>query len=303
MSVTAPQRSVAEAAPVRRIPAGGTPPRRTPAESLRRFFQTPKGTTLLVLLGLVFFAWLKLGRHVFPGLEVGVLTAVAADAVITRWTRGRWTFPTGGLLTGMFVAMVLAPQAPAYVPAVTAAVAITSKHALRTRWSNVFNPAALGLFAAALLLPAGQSWWGALPDLGVVGFLLVLAAGWYIAAKVGKLPLAFTFLCTTLSIFTVTAFAGGAVQVAEIFRAPDIQMLLYFACFMLTDPPTSPARQGDQIWFGAVVAVAGCIAFLTLGALWFLAGGLLVGNALESLRRVASAARRERQRRPAVLRG
>ena len=292
MSMTATQRRTSGRAPAPR-PA---PPRRTVGESLSRFFRTPKGTVLLLLCGLVFFARLRLGAKVLPGLEAAALTAAILDAVIMRYTRGRWSFPDGGLLSGMFVGMVLAPQAPHWVPALTAALAVAAKHALRTRWSNVFNPAALALVAAALVFPAGQSWWGALPDLSVVGFALVLAAGWYIVAKIHKVPLVLSFLGTSLLIFTVAAFAGHAQQVAEIFRAPDIQAMLFFACFMLTDPPTSPAKPPDQVWFGIAVAAASAAAFLTLGALWFLAGGLLVGNALESLRRVIAAAQRQQAR-------
>lgn len=292
MSMTSTARRPASVAPASRV----APPRRTVMASLSRFFRTPKGTVLWLLSGLVFFAWLRLGHKVLPGLEAAVLTATALDAFIGRYATGRWTFPDGGLLSGMFVAMVLAPQAPGYVAPLTAALAVASKHALRTRWSNVFNPAALALVVAALVFPAGQSWWGALPDLSIVGFLLVLAAGWYLVVKIKKLPLVLSFLGTALLIFTVAAFAGNARQVAEIFRAPDIEAMLFFACFMLTDPPTSPAKQPDQVWFGVAVAAASATAFLALGALWFLAGGLLVGNALESLRRVVVAARRQGQR-------
>ena len=275
-----------------------TSARRGLSAALTRFFHTPKGTVFLLLSALSFCAWTKLGDLVLPGLLSAALTALLLDLVFTRFTQGRWVFPDGGLLSGLFVAMVLAPQAPAYVPPLTAAMALVSKHLLRTRWSNIFNPAALALVVGALLLPAGQSWWGALPDLSVLGLALVGAAGWYIAARVNKLPLVLAFLGTSLVIYTATAFAGHALQVAEIFRAPDIQAMVFFACFMLTDPPTSPAAHGDQLWFGAVVAVASAVAFLALGALWFLAGGLLVGNLLESLRRVWSAARRKKRRSP-----
>jgi hypothetical protein len=85
----------------------------------------------------------------------------------------------------------------------------------------------------------------------------------------------------------VAAFRGDAAQVAEIFRAPDIQMLVFFATIMLTDPPTSPAQMRHQYPYALVAAAASCAAFLGLNALWFLPGRLLVGNLWESFRRLA----------------
>ena len=44
------------------------------------------------------------------------------------------------------------------------AVAVISKYAIRTRSANVFNPAAFALVSMMYVLPTGQSWWGALPE-------------------------------------------------------------------------------------------------------------------------------------------
>lgn len=261
---------------------------RSPLRSLTTFFRTPKGTMLLVLPALLVVAALKAGTDSLHGVAWAVAVAVFVDLAATRWRRGRWAFPSGALITGMLVAMVLAPFNAVYIPAATAGLAVVIKHVVRTRWTNVFNPAALALVASALLFKDAQSWWAALPDLGVLGFVLDLAAGWYIVTKIDRLPLALIFLGTSIALFSAAAFLGAAPHVAQVFRAPDIQMLLFFAAFMLTDPPTSPARRRDQIWFGLVVALAADAIFLRFGVQWFLLGGLLLGNACESLRRLAA---------------
>ena len=74
-------------------------------------------------------------------------------------------------------------------------------------------------------------------------------------------------------------------RVAEIFRSPDLQAALYFAFFMLTDPPTAPTRYQDQILFAAIVAASSFALFEWLGVVYYLSAGLLVGNAWEAWRR------------------
>jgi hypothetical protein len=54
--------------------------------------------------------------------------------------------------------------------------------------------------------------------------------------------MALTSLATYFVLFTVTAFVGDPLKVAEIFRSPDIEATLYFTFIILTDAPISPAR-------------------------------------------------------------
>jgi len=93
-----------------------------------------------------------------------VLAAGLVDLAILRWREGTWEFPSGALLTGLIVAMVLSPHEPWHVAAVTSVLAVVSKYLFRTRSANVFNPAALAIVATFYVFDTGQSWWGALPD-------------------------------------------------------------------------------------------------------------------------------------------
>jgi Na+-translocating ferredoxin:NAD+ oxidoreductase RnfD subunit len=281
------------------VPAGRRG-RRRPARRPFRFLGTPKGMTLVALAGLALLAGRHEGPTALPETLAAVLTATAADLALARWLDGRWRLPDGAAVTGLIVAMVLSAHEPWYVSATTALLAVVSKHVFRTRWSNVFNPAACGLVASYFLFGAGQSWWGALADLGPAWVLLLLAVGLFIAQRVNKLTAVLVFLGATIAVFTAEAFAGNAARVAETFRAPDIEAMLFFACLMLTDPPTSPARPRDQVPYALVVAAAACAAFLAWGALWFLPGGLLVGNAWETARRLLAAPRAGRRPAPAA---
>lgn len=256
-----------------------------PLTEIRRFFRTPKGLLIIVLTILAALGALGEGVRVAPGLASAVLVAMLIDAPILLRVRHAWEFPSGALLTGLIVAMVLTPQEPWYVPACTSAIAVLSKYIFRTRTANVFNPAALAIVATFYVFDTGQDWWGALPDLGPIGMAALFATGIFIADRVNKLPLVLAFLGSYYLLFTVAAFLGDPKRVAEIFRTPDLQAVLFFAFFILTDPPTSPVKYPDQLMCGAIVAAASYAVFELVGAAYYLLAGVLVGNIWEAWRR------------------
>lgn len=258
-----------------------------------RFFRTPKGLLLVLFAALLALAcWTLDASLVLPGVIVGAGTAAAIDLVIMRWRFGTLVLPDGALLTGLIVAMILRPQEPLTIVALTSAVAIGSKHLVRTHWSNVFNPAAVALVISSVFFETGQSWWGALPDLGIAGVGVLIAAGGFITDRINKMPMVLAFFATYFILFTVAGFFGDSSLFAEIYRTPDLQAALFFAFFMLDDPPTSPVRYEDQSVYGIIVATASYLVFTALGAVYFLPAGLLVGNAWESGRRLFAARRR-----------
>jgi Na+-translocating ferredoxin:NAD+ oxidoreductase RnfD subunit len=122
----------------------------------------------------------------------------------------------------------------------------------------------------------------------------LFATGIFMTARVNKLPMVVAFLGMYYGAFTAIAFASDPARVAEIFRAPDLHMALFFAFFILTDPPTSPTKYIDQIICGAIVAVVSVSVFEWLGAAYYLLAGVLAGNVWETARRLR--VRRSRQR-------
>jgi Na+-translocating ferredoxin:NAD+ oxidoreductase RnfD subunit len=262
--------------------------------TLLRFFRTPKGLLLLILVVMVALAQpLSRVRFVIPGLLIAIAAACAVDLAIQKLLRDDFEFPSGAILTGLIVAMVLSPHEPWYVPALTSAIGVFSKHLFRTKSANVFNPAAFGLVATFYMFGTGQSWWGALPEVTPYALIVLFAAGVFIAERVKKIPLVLIFLGVYFFLFTVTAYLGAPVNVAEIFRAPDFHATLFFAFFILTDPPTSPVSYRDQLVCGVIVAVAGYAVFEFVGAAYYLLAGALVGNIWEAWRRWQLAAQRK----------
>ena len=172
--------------------------------------------------------------------------------------------------------------------------------------ANVFNPAALALVASFYIFQTGQSWWGALPELPMTAIVVLFATGIFISHRVNKLPAVIGFLGVYYLLATLGAFVGDPKTVAELYRAPDLHAALYFAFFMVTDPPTSPPNARDQVVFGVITAAAAFAIFDVVHSAYFLLAGLLVANAWEGWRRVRLRAKKkllrdERQYQRAVL--
>ncbi len=263
------------------------------SSAVRRFFRTPKGLLIIILAILVVLAAPHEGIGlVAPGLASAVIVAGLIDVLALRWTRNSREFPSGAVLTGLLVAMILTPHEPWYVPASTSAVAIASKYVARIRSANVFNPAALALVATFYVFNTGQSWWGALPEISPLALVVLFVTGAFIADRVNKVPLVLVFLGTYFMLFTLTAFLGNPGKVAEIFRAPDLHAVLFFAFFFLTDPPTSPVKYSGQLICGVIVAIVSFAIFEWVGAAYYLLAGVLVGNIWEGWHRWRSDSRR-----------
>lgn len=254
---------------------------------MRKFFRTPKGLLTLVLVALIAAVAPHDGpSQVLPGVLAATAAAGLLDVVWLRLRHPRWQFPSGAILTGLIVAMVLSPFEPLWVPAAVSVMAIASKYIFRTKAANIFNPAGLALVISYYAFNTGQSWWGALPELPpwAIGGLLV--SGVFITDRVNKMPLVLAFLGAYFSLFTATAWVADPQALVEIYRAPDVHAVLYFAFFMLTDPPTAPIKYRDQVICGVLVAGVSYVLFETLGVVYYLLAGLLVGNVWEAWRRL-----------------
>jgi len=255
----------------------------SPAHRLARFLRTTKGLLTLVFVPLLFLGGMANGWSVvLPHVLSAVAGACLIDLAAARIERRAWHWPSSAILSGLIVAFVLEPQQPWSATLAVGALANASRQMFVTRRGHIFNPAALALLVSIRLFGAGQSWWGALPDLPWPFVGLLLVGGAIVVERVNKWPLVLTFLASYVGFFTLAALVHPAsidpASVAEMFRTPFIQAAIFFACFMLTDPPTSPGRYLDQVWIGVLVAVVSCLAQLAgLGQAYLLLG-ILTGN-------------------------
>src|SRR5258707_4438984 len=95
----------------------------------RKFFKTPKGLLIIILVILIALAAPGQGiRVVAPGLVSATIASGLVDALILRVRKKAWEFPSGAVLTAMIVAMVLPAQEQWYVTTITSIAAILSKY-------------------------------------------------------------------------------------------------------------------------------------------------------------------------------
>jgi Na+-translocating ferredoxin:NAD+ oxidoreductase RnfD subunit len=112
----------------------------------------------------------------------------------------------------------------------------------------------------------------------------VIAAGAFVVQRINKFPLVLSFLGV---IFGLSALLGriDPVTASEMFRTPFAQATLFLAMFMLTDPPTAPARYGEQVAIGVFAAAVAVVSeALGLGQTYLLLG-VLAGNVALAVRR------------------
>ncbi|WP_167859502.1 RnfABCDGE type electron transport complex subunit D [Paenibacillus cymbidii] len=233
---------------------------------------------LIVLAGLAVIVSAAAGPvRGLLNMAVASATAALLDYAVMHLQQRKISLPDGAMLTGMIIGMVLSPTTSWPVVVLAVALAIASKHLLALAQRPIFNPAAVGLLAVLTIFSTGQDWWGGLPDLPVWWLSLLLMAGYWIAHKVHKFPHIFTFLAVYFATFLSAALFGTA-EVSDVFRVPFLNTALFLAFFMLTDPPTSPAKPAEQV-LNAIVAAGVSVWFnLVVGGLSFLLAGLLAAN-------------------------
>lgn len=248
------------------------------SRQLRQFVRTPKGSLLAMFLLLFGLAATAVGwTVVLPHMLAATIGAVLPELGIARLEKRAQGWPSSALLSGMIVGFVLSPLTPLPVTAAAAILATLSKHILATSRWHLFNPAGLALLLSVPLFGTGQSWWGALPDLGWPFVLVLLATGAVIVDRINKFPLVLSFLGATFGLLTLVSYIAP-LTTAELFRAPFLQATLFLALFMLTDPPTSPSRYKEQVAIGALVGASSIAAQLLGAGQSYLLVGLLVGN-------------------------
>lgn len=160
-------------------------------------------------------------------------------------------------------------------------VAMASKYLVVWNGKHIFNPAGFGVFASALLLNQGASWW--------VGALYlapaVLVFGLILSKKIGRGSMVWSFLAT-YGVLLILLNAGGmhflnglSQTVNFLWSIFVFSPILFFAFVMLPEPQTSPKRQWPEIWYGIFAALALALLQQYLPVSYTLELALLSSNA------------------------
>lgn len=260
---------------------------------LKQWVKSPKAYVIYVMLAFLTIA--SLASHSWEGAVnalIAVIVTMAVDVLCSVIAKRKRIMPDGAAITGLIVALILSITSPWYILASTSAISILSKHLITYKKRPIFNPAMFGLIVSVPLFHSQQSWWGAFGDLSGWYVPLLLIGGYWVTSRVQKFPQVFAFLGVYLltllaisrGILPLDAAALQAGGFYDALRPPFINATLFFALLMLTDPPTSPAKTGDQIVFGTLAALAGAIVYGISGGLIYLFIGLLIGNCYQWIR-------------------
>lgn len=188
---------------------------------------------------------------------VSLLLLLVSAYVTDRGLARFFNIPTNmesWLITGLILFLIIQPahSLPTVLALILAGVVSSaSKFIITWRNKHFFNPAA---FAAALLsLTAIQPtiWW--------IGSSILwpytLVFGLLIVRKVRRFALVLTFAATSI-ILQYFVFMAHHQPLAQGMKAALIASpLIFLSTIMLTEPATMPARRGQQMIFGIIVAV------------------------------------------------
>lgn len=204
--------------------------------------------------------------------KIWLLILSLSSTLISDWifTKLRHTPPfllSAAIVSGLIIALLTDPNLPWYIPVLAGILAMFSKNFLKFQGKHIFNPAAFGLLASALIFQTEVSWWA-------VSFQTLRQNFLSFAYFLILLSPAYVSLIRLRRYFTVGFFILSYGIIFSSFFDPTA---LFFALVMLPEPMTTPHNPKYQIVFGIFVAVA---AFLisSITTLDPLIAALLLGN-------------------------
>ncbi|MBI4399285.1 RnfABCDGE type electron transport complex subunit D [Candidatus Micrarchaeota archaeon] len=199
-----------------------------------------------------------------------VLLDIAYKKLILRKTI---VLPKTAIISGLFVAGIMDPTAPVYVHLIAGAIAILSKHLIRNKMRNIFNPAGFGItltglvFTYLLKMPVAGSWW-------LATTLLAIPFGLYISYRLQKLPMSIAFLV----VYSLTAVLVRNFPLAQVLEPSFLSGYFFFSCFMLLEPRTSTYSFKPMVIFGVLVAILSGVMPLFVPTIEYTLVGLLLMN-------------------------
>ncbi len=161
--------------------------------------------------------------------------------------------PESTWITGLILALIITPPDalldPRYLPLAfwAAACAVASKYLFAIGKKHLFNPAAFGVAATALLLGLSASWW--VGTLAMAPF--VLAGGLLIVRKIRRFDMWWAFLGTFTAGVVYFSFHHGLNLGLSLSQSLIYAPAFFFASVMLTEPATSPPARIWRILYGA----------------------------------------------------
>ncbi len=186
-------------------------------------------------------------------------------------------------ITALILALIITPVPPTDAAGIgflafASVWAMASKYAFTRGKRHLFNPAAFGVAASALVIGHSATWWvgGNIPLLP-----FVLVGGLLVVRKLRRFDLVGSFALAAFATMGLTGTSGNYFTPIEqaLLHAP----LLFFAFVMLTEPLTTPPTRPARLVYGAFTGLLFAPS-VHVGSLYSTPElALLVGNACSYL--------------------
>lgn len=192
-----------------------------------------------------------------PTTGLAIATCIATEALFARLAFATWPHLASAYISGISVGILV--RSPLVWPfAVTAALSILSKYAIRMREGHLFNPSNFGICAMLLLYPGEVAilsfQWGN----AVWAMLVIWALGARTIHKLRRFHICAAYVLGYFALNALRCALTGRDLIAGLapITGPMYQLFIFF---MITDPKTTLSTRRGQVGVALGVAAAEAI--------------------------------------------
>jgi len=200
------------------------------------------------------------------------LFSLIFDSIILYVKKRKFLSPKTAIITGLFLAMLLNPV-NIYIMVLAPLIAILSKHIIKWKARNIFNPAIFSVLVLGLFSLASDFWWGANNT-----WFLFIPLGLFATYKIRRLWTPLGFFLAYIILFSAYNTLTGIPFYQSLF--PFLGAFGFFSLFMLIEPKSSPYKKRGMLIYGPFVAVVMFTFSIAQISLSPLILPLLLGNLL-----------------------
>jgi Na+-translocating ferredoxin:NAD+ oxidoreductase RnfD subunit len=217
--------------------------------SIENRYLPPLLITAILLVGQVSFGLLES----FSRTLLAIATSIVFELVLGRLVYGKFPHLASAYITGISVGILI--RSPEFWPyALTSAISITSKYAIRWHGRHLWNPSNFAICAMLLLAPefvaALSVQWGN----DIRPMLVVWLLGALITWRVQRIHITLSYVASFVILSWLRSTITGHSFLAEVapITGPMYQLFIFF---MITDPKTTVKPRWAQCLVAVLVAV------------------------------------------------
>lgn len=228
-----------------------------------RILKIPKVQMALALFLIAVTAFL---HNPTPGVVTVFLMAVGFSVffdLLFLWLRRiKLFFPYAAIVSGLIIGLLTNPSIVWYQIMAIAGFAMAGKSFVRFSGKHVFNPAAIGLFAAGLLFHQTVSWWAvsfqtlsAPLNMIKIAFFVVLLFPFLVSGfRMRRFVSSFGFIIIYSLVLSILISHTFSLQ--RFSAALLDPTVVFFSIVMLPEPMTSPVNFTRQFLYAGLISLA-----------------------------------------------